>query len=140
MNNSENSRRLKESLRQAYRSTSASPYLSQRILSNVKSNKWTLMPELKLAGGIFSIFALVFLLTSYNNNESTIQPVTELSNAVLLQYPSVIVPDYSSLNIELPQLSSLAEVPTLNRFQSPAISLEIPGDYCIYQRTGEMSC
>ena len=43
-------------------------------------------------------------------------------------------------DIDVPGLSSLSNVPAINRFHTPARFLYNPGDFCIYQQTGEMSC
>lgn len=82
---------------------------------------------------------IIFLTTSHEPDNPAL-PALASSAAGAFQYPSIIVPDYPDTELKIPGFSSLSHVPTLNRFNTPAVSLEYPEDFCIYQQRGELSC
>jgi len=140
MNNTINNPRLKQGLRQTYRSTTVSPFLVQRIIANVEYKKRMFMPGLKLLGGLLASAMLIVLLTTSNeiDHKNTPRIVPMVSSSSHLS--SVAVPALSGMNLEIPSLSSLGAVPTLSHIQTPDVFSGDPGDFCIYQHTGEMSC
>ncbi len=54
--------------------------------------------------------------------------------------PSFRAPEYSRSDINIPSISSVINIPTLNRFNVPTMSIDSLGDFCVYKQSGEMSC
>jgi len=140
MNSAVNNPRLKQGLRKAYRSTTVSPFLVQRIIANVEYKKRVFMPGLKLLGGLLaSALLLVFLTTSNEIDHKNIPGIAPLVS-ISYRASAVGMPVLSGMNLEMPGLSSLGTIPSLSHFQAPDVFSADLGGFCIYQHTGEMSC
>jgi len=140
MNKTVNNPRLKQGLRQAYRSTTVSPFLAKRIIANIEHEQRMSLPGLKLLGGLLASAMLIVFLTTiienHHKNSRGIMPLVSFSSHL----PSVAVPAVSAMDLEIPGLSSLGSVPTLSHIQAPDVFSSVSGDFCVYQQTGEMSC
>ncbi len=140
MTDTDNDPRLEAGLRQAYRAATVSPYLSQRVIAGIEDKKWRVMPGLKLAAVFLSVAALVIVLKIVDNSSYVDSEQLALNVSDSIRYPAILIPDYPDADLDIPGLSSLGEVPTLSHFHPPAVSSGLPGDFCIYQHTGELSC
>ncbi len=132
--------RLNESLRQSYRSGKGSPYLAQRVIATIESNNQPSIPWLKFAGGLLSIAIVVLVFHSFDDTDTTDEPMVASGISVSLDLSAIATPAFSDIDIDVPSFSSLSNVPAINSFHTPARFLYNPGDFCIYQQTGEMSC
>ena len=132
--------RLKEGLRHSYRSGRVSPYLAQRVIATIESNDQSSTPWLKFAGGLLSIAIIVLVFHSFDDTDTTDEPMVASGISVSLDLSAIATPAFSDIDIDVPSFSSLSNVPAINSFHTPARFLYNPGDFCIYQQTGEMSC
>ncbi len=131
---------LQESLRRSYRSDRASPYLAQRVIATVESDNQSRTPWLKYAGGLISVVFMVLVLQPYFHDKTTETPGSVSITTLPMGLSSTAVLSFPNVDIDVPGLSSLGNVPSVNHFNTPARSLYNPGDFCIYQQTGEISC
>ncbi|MFT7459776.1 MAG: hypothetical protein ACI8PD_002523 [Nitrospinales bacterium] len=131
---------LKEGLRQAYRSGTVSPYLAKRVISRLETKiPWT-VPWLKMAGGLICATVIFSFMSVYNDSKPVISTTIASPISMSLHIPSIERQANSHSSMKIPSLSSLRNVPKLNRVHTPVISIDIPGDFCTYKQKGEMLC
>ena len=131
---------LKTSLRHAYRSETVSPYFAKRVIANVEGRKRSFSLWPKLAAGLVSITVISILLTTSKESVNLVDDDMTAQTSTHMRIPSISLPKYPASNIDIPSLSSVSNIPTLNRFNLPAVSFDSSGDFCVYKQSGEMSC
>ena len=140
MNENNDNPELKTSLRHAYRSETVSPYFAKRVMANVKGKKRSFSLWPKIAAGLTAV-ALISILVVVQKETKTINDVNlTAQTSTQLKMPAFRPPEYSSSDLDVPSLSSVIKIPTLNRFNVPAVSVDSSGDFCVYKQSGEMSC
>ena len=135
-----NSPELKPEIRKAYKDATVSPYLLTRVMASTETSVRPRNFHWKFATGIASI-TLVILLFNIGHDDTVMKKNGYITpTLVSINIPAVRVSDALQLEHPVPGLASLSRVPSMNQFQTPAVSLSSVGDFCIYKSKGDKLC